>query len=66
MVSNFSVMQNEYKPDILPIQNDVENPVGKIGILEYKNINGNESLKEIVHYNKYLKYKTKYIALKNK
>ena len=47
-ITNFNVIQNEYKPDILPIQDDIEAPLEKIGILSYKDDVGNESLREVI------------------
>jgi hypothetical protein len=64
---NFDIdSQQEYKPDRLPIEDDELETLGKTGKLEFIGENGVSTLNEDVFYKKYLKYKQKYLMLKNK
>ena len=57
--------QIEYKPDNI-IEDDTVTLLSKKGTLSFVDYKGNKSLEEVVHYKKYIKYKQKYLTLKNK
>jgi hypothetical protein len=64
-LKNFnSYNQQEFKPLVLPIPNDIITPLGKTGKLSFKNDIGEKTLEEDIYYEKYMKYKKKYTSLK--